>query len=168
LKRSSWSKGCGATFKERVRIFLGGGSFTAAFLFMSNPFRHCFLAAVVALLATHDASGQDLPANPLAARFVGAWKLERVQTQDGLQVQPPVVEFRTIVATDGTLLQGLYPEGMFESAWRFDAVAMRVHMTDMQSAATHVLRVLQLTGQSLVLEVSDRDSRTLMYYASLR
>ncbi|HZG01032.1 MAG TPA: hypothetical protein VEY71_08515 [Chitinophagales bacterium] len=134
---------------------------------MTHPFRIYFLAAGAFFLLQR-ATGQELSTNPFASRFVGAWKLERVQTQDGLQVQPPVVEFRTMVAPDGTLSQGLYPEGMFESSWRFDALAMRVRMTDTQSAATYVLRVLQLTDRSLVLEASERGNRTLMYYVSLR
>ena len=79
-----------------------------------------------------------------------------------------MIEFRMVVESNGSLTQGLYPEGMFESTWQWDGLRLTVRMTDLQSSVTYSLRVLQLTNDRMILEAIENGERTLMYYLPLR
>lgn len=129
--------------------------------------RFLFLFSVL-LLVAFAATSQSLPTNPLSVRFVKSWRLDRVQTRDGMQTQPSMIEFRMVVESNGSLTQGLYPEGMFESTWQWDGLRLTVRMTDLQSSVTYSLRVLQLTNDRMILEAIENGERTLMYYLPLR
>ena len=125
------------------------------------------LVIILSFLASAQAQ-QTIPDNPIATRFVNGWKLQRIQTADGLQDQVPAVEFRMIVTADGILQQGLYPEGLFESQWKFDVLRMQIYMSDFRTNASYTLHILKLTRNQLVLEAVERNERTLMYYTLIR
>jgi len=94
----------------------------------------------------------------------GTWKLQRLQSATGMQEQSPAVEFRLILSPDGRMQQGLYPEGLVQSTWRFDPMRMVLHVQDVNDANAYTLRVVSLRRNELVLQTEELGERMLMYY----
>lgn len=112
-----------------------------------------------------DATAQNL-GTPHPPRLCdGTWQLQRIQSASGVERQSPAAEFRLILSPDGRMQQGLYPEGLVQSTWRFDPVRMTLYVHDVGYDNTYTLRVLSARRDALTLEMRDLGERTLMYYA---
>jgi len=69
-----------------------------------------------------------------------------------------------ILSPDGRMQQGLYPEGLVQSTWRFDPMRMVLHVQDVNDANAYTLRVVSLRRNELVLQTEELGERMLMYY----
>lgn len=123
----------------------------------------CALFAL-AVLASQRSSAQTSAA---CAVLCGNWKLVWLQSSSGIQHQSEGLEFRLNILNDGSIFQGLYPEGMSRSEWSFDPVTRVMETFEPLLRKTETVHVVAVTDQLLVLE-STESNRVVLKYERLR
>jgi hypothetical protein len=129
----------------------------------SMQLRSCLITFL--LLITSSAFSQSVNPTSLKNMLCNKWVQDKVE-DNGVTIprDNDASEFDLIFNDDGTVQQGMAPDGFISGAWTADDNQMTVTISDLTVNTSYTLKILRITENLLIVQYTEGGHLLTMYY----
>jgi len=124
----------------------------------------CFFV-VAFILFTVQAFSQSVNSTPLKNMLCKKWVLDKLEDNGAVVPRDAdAAEFDMIFNQDGTVQQGMFPDGLITGNWVAHDDKMTVDISDISVSTSYSVKILRLSEGQLIVQYPEGSHLLTMYY----
>jgi hypothetical protein len=129
----------------------------------SMQLRCCLITFL--LLFTSSAFSQSVNLTPLKNLLCNKWVQDKVE-DNGVTIphDKDAAEFDLIFNDDGSVQQGMSPDGFISGTWTADDKQMTITISDVSVSTSYSLKILRISIDQLIVQYPEGGHLLMMYY----